>query len=174
MCNSLDLESAQAKSMIKRIEKWNENELQNFQISQVLKSIAMAPQLQDIVTKYQLKKSFETIGVNLNNYVHSNGRVYYNRKYTDYCLVGSLIDELKELITKAQYITIVFIVLLFLCSPVSVMSEDYINYLDCNEIPPESSQYWVAPFIEQFVKQNISLIDPNCLEYLRENTEMQI
>lgn len=134
----------------------------------------MAPQLKDIVIKYHLKGSFKTIGDTLNNYVHSNGCAYYNRKYSDYLFDGSLIDELKVLVNKARYMTVVFVVLLFLCSPISVMGEDYINYLDFNETPPENSQYWVAPFIEQFVKQNISLIDPNCLEYLRENTEMQI
>lgn len=174
VCNGLDLESEQAKSMIEKIEKWNENELKDFQIGQVLKEIAMAPQLKDIVIKYHLKESFRTIGDALNNYVHSNGRTYYNRTYTDYFLDCSLIGELKKLVSKAQYMTMVFVVLLFLCSPVSVMCEDYINYLDCGETPPENSQYWVAPFIEHFVKQHISLIDLNCLEYLRENTEMQI
>lgn len=96
------------------------------------------------------------------------------RRYNDYFLSGSLIIELKELVMKARYMTMVFIVLLFLCSPVSVMGEDYINYFDCDETPPENSQYWVAPFVEHFVKDNISLIDSNCLEYLRENTVMQI
>lgn len=172
--NSLGLESAQVRSMIEKIEKWSRNELKDFQISQVLKEIATAPQLKDIVIKYNLKASFKTIGDTLNNYVHSNGCAYYNRKYTDYLSDGSLIDELKVLENKARYMTVVFVVLLFLCSPVSVMGEDYIDYLDFNETPPENSQYWVAPFIEQFVKQNISLIDPNCLEYLRENTEMRI
>ncbi len=77
VCNSLDLESKQAKSMIEKIGKWNENELKDFQIGQVLKEIAMAPQLKDIVIKYHLKESFKTIGDALNNYVHSNGRAYY-------------------------------------------------------------------------------------------------
>ena len=172
--NSLSMESIQARSMIEKIEKWSRNELKDFQISQVLKEIAMAPQLKDIVIKYHLKGSFKAIGDTLNNYVHSNGCAYYNRKYSDYLFDGSLIDELKVLVNKARYMTVVFVVLLFLCSPISVMGEDYIDYLDFNETPPENSQYWVAPFIEQFVKQNISLIDPNCLEYLRENTEMQI
>lgn len=172
--NGLDLESAQAKSMIEKIEKWNENELKDFQIGQVLKEIAMVPQLKDIVIKYHLKESFRTMSDALNNYVHSNGRAYYNRKYIDYFPVSSLICELEELLIKARYMTMVFVILLFLCSPVSVMSEDYINYLAYDETPPENSQYWVAPFIEQFVKQHISLIDSNCLEYLRENTEMQI
>ena len=173
-CNSLDWESAQAKSMIEKIKKWNENELKDFQIGQVLKAIATTPQLKEVVMKYHLKESFTSISNTLNDYVHSNGRAYYNRRYVDYSLHGNLINELKGIVNKAQYITIVFIVLLFFCSPVSVMGEDYIDYLDCNETPPENSQYWVAPFIERFVKQHISLIDSNCLEYLRENTTMQI
>ena len=34
-------------------------------------------------------------------------------------------------------------------------------------------QYWVAPFIEQFILENINLIDENCYKYLLENTYMQ-
>lgn len=69
--------------------------------------------------------------------------------------------------------TVVFLLLLIFCSPVSVMSEEYIDCLDLNINPPQSSQYWVAPFVENFVKENISIIDTNCLDYLRENTMMQ-
>lgn len=53
------------------------------------------------------------------------------------------------------------------------MSEDYIDCLELNLTPPKDSQYWVASFVERFVKENISLIDTNCLDYLRENTIMQ-
>ena len=53
------------------------------------------------------------------------------------------------------------------------MSEDDIDYLDFGETPPEGSQYWVAPFIIQFIEENISLIDDQCLAYLKNNTQMQ-
>lgn len=84
-----------------------------------------------------------------------------------------MIDEFRNLGYYARYFTIVFLLLLILCSPWLVMAEDYIDYLDVGVTPPEDSQYWVANFVEKFVKENISLIDKNCLDYLRKNTIMK-
>lgn len=168
----LDKHSEKAKSMATKITKWLNNDLADFQISQVLKAIATAPQLMDAVLKYNLKESFKKIGDTLNNYVHGNGYAYYNRNSNAY-REGELASELGELLDIAQYMTVIFLLLLIISSPWSVMSEDYIDYLEFNTSPPYNSQYWVAPFVEQFVKENISLIDANCLDYLRENTMMQ-
>lgn len=170
--NSMDRNSEKAKSMESKISKWANNDLTDFQIGQVLKAVANVPQLKDAVERYHLKKSFQEIGNRLNNYVHGNGRVYYNRNFNAY-KENELAVELKKIVQNARYMTITFLLLLIFCSPVSVMSEDYIDHLEFNVTPPENSQYWVAPFVEDFVEENISLIDKNCLEYLRENTMMQ-
>lgn len=170
--NSFDADSEKAKSMAAQITRWLKNDLSDFQIGQVLKAVATAPQLKDAAVRYHLKESFQEIGVHLNNYVHSNGQAYYNRNVNAY-RDSELAVGLRKLGNYARYMTVTFLLLLIFCSPVSVMSEDYIDYLDFNTTPPENSQYWVAPFVEHFVKENISLIDANCLEYLRENTMMQ-
>ena len=164
--------SEEGKPMADQIMRWLNNDLSDFRISEVLKAIGTVPQLRDAVLKYNLKESFQKIGEALNNYVHSNGYAYYNRNANAY-KESVLSVELRKLGDKARYITVVFLFLLIFCSPLSVMSEDYIDFLDVNEIPPKNSQYWVAPFVEHFVKENISLIDANCLDYLRKNTLMQ-
>lgn len=164
--------SEEGKPMADQIMRWLNNDLSDFRISEVLKAIGTVPQLRDAVLKYNLKESFQKIGEALNNYVHSNGYAYYNRNANAY-KESELSVELRKLGDKARYITVVFLFLLIFCSPLSVMSEDYIDFLDVNEIPPKNSQYWVAPFVEHFVKENISLIDANCLDYLRKNTLMQ-
>ena len=164
--------SKKGKPMADQIMRWLNNDLSDFQIGEVLKAIGTVPQLRDAVLKYNLRESFQEIGDTLNNYVHSNGYAYYNRNVNTY-KENELTVELRALEEKVRYLTVVFLLLLIFCSPLSVMSEDYIDYLDLNERPPDGSQYWVAPFVEQFVKENISLIDANCLDYLRENTLMQ-
>lgn len=170
---SLDKCSEKAKTMATKIIRWLNNDLANFHIDQVLKAIASAPQLSDAVMKYNLKESFQKIGAALNSYVHSNGYAYYNRNANTY-KENELSAELKKLEENVRYMTIVFLLLLVFCSPLSIMSTDYIDFLEVNETPPENSQYWVAPFVDQFIKENISLIDMNCLDYLRENTLMQL
>ena len=54
------------------------------------------------------------------------------------------------------------------------MSYDYTDYLDCGDVPPEGSQYWAAPFASQFFEKYKNVLDENIINYLRENTEMQI
>lgn len=160
------------KDMELKITDWINNELKNFNINQVLKAIANSDDLKDAVEKYNLKKSFSEIGVHLNNYVHSNGKKHYNQVAFTY-EPDELLSELKNIVNNAKYITVVFIFLLTLCSPHLIMADDYIDYLDFGETPPKDSQYWVAPFVERFVKDNITLIDKSCLDYLKDYTVMQ-
>ncbi len=71
-----------------------------------------------------------------------------------------------------RFITVTFLFLLTICSPLAIMSTDYTDFLDMRETPPEGSQYWVAPFVTDFFKSNLDLIDKSCIEYLKENTFM--
>lgn len=155
------------------IEQWCENDLSNLNISEVLATIASSDNLKGAVRKYGLQKSFEKIGKVLNNYTHGNGYSFYNSS------AGSLDEndiekQINEVISTARYITATFLFLLVLCSPQYIMSTDYIDYLEFGQTPPDGSQYWVAPFIVEFLKSNIEMIDKNCYEYLKENTCMTL
>jgi len=159
--------------MEENISLWIRNDLNNLSIQDVLKAIGTSPQLRDAVATYKLQKSFNAIGERLNNFVHGNGYTYYNRNievYNDNELCGYL----KALVYDLRYVTMAFMFLLILCSPLSIMSTDYIDYLEFGETPPEDSQYWVAPFVGRFISENSSLIDDNCYKYLLENTSMQL
>lgn len=157
--------------MEKNIEKWCENSLENLNISEVLKIIGTSAIIIEASKKYNLQSSFDYIGKTLNNYVHGNGYSFYNRNINAYS-EKEIIERLTGIAQNATYITVTFIFLLILCSPLLVMSTDYIDYLEFGETPPKDSQYWVAPFVENFIKNNINMIDKNCYEYLKENTCM--
>lgn len=169
--NRFDKSSTNDK-MESKISAWIKNELKDLKISEVLKSIANSEYLKDAIKKYNLKESFNEISEYLNNYVHSNGYIYYNKSigvYKD----REVSAELSKLVKNAKYITIVFIFLMTLCAPYFIMSTDYVDYLDFDETPPEDSQYWIAPFVLRFIEENINLIDENCIEYLKNNTNMK-
>ncbi|WP_206458886.1 hypothetical protein [Anaerovorax sp. IOR16] len=161
-----------ATEMEDNISQWIQNGLNSLYIQDVLKAVGTSPQLKKAVTAYKLQKSFNGIGERLNNFVHGNGFAYYNRNINAY-KADELQYNMKILVNDMKYITVTFLILLILCSPLSVMSTDYIDYLDCGDTPPEDSQYWVAPFVEHFILNNINLIDENCYNYLKENTSMQ-
>lgn len=170
--NKLGTNETKINRMKKQIEHWLENSSSDLHIGDVLKEIGTSPKISAAVKKYNLQSFFDDIGGRLNNFVHSNGFEYYNlnvNAYSDY----ELIERLKKLLGDMKFITVTFLFLLILCSPLSVMSTDYIDSLDCNMAPVEGSQYWVAPFVERFLADNIDSIYKNCMDYLKENTLMR-
>ena len=170
--NKTEHDSQAIAKMEENIERWIHNDLHDLPISTIMKAIGQAPQVKDAVVKYNLQSYFSTLGDRLNNYVHSNGIAFYNRNVNT--LQGdSLQKQMQILLKDMRYITITFMFLLALCFPISIMSTDYVDYLDCNAVPPEGAQYWVAPFITEFFKVNLDLIDKSCLEYLTEETHME-
>lgn len=170
-CNKINHKLSSADQMETNIERWINNDLNDLYIGTVLKTIAQSPQVKAAVQKYDLKSFFDALGNKLDNYVHSNGVSFYNRNVNAY-QGKTLQKQLQALLTDMRFITITFLFLLTLCSPLSIMSTDYVDCLDCNTTPPEDSQYWVAPFISAFFEKNLDLIDKNCLKYLQEKTQM--
>ena len=73
-----------------------------------------------------------------------------------------------------NYILITFLFLLVLLSPVSIMASDYLDALDFSMTPEENSQYWVAPFVVEFIEKHKDLLGETSLEYLRTVTQMEI
>lgn len=167
-------ESAQCKikEMEINIERWVNDGLKDLNINTVLSTIAFFPEMKSAISEYRLKSFFDSLGKRLNNYVHSNGVAYYNHRFDSFRR-NRLEEDLGTVLTDIRYITVSFLFLLTLCTPNSVMATDYIDYLDFNMVPPTDSQYWVAPFVEDFFRENLSLIDKSCIDYLREKTSME-
>lgn len=159
------------KQMEENIKKWLDNNLCDLSIGKVMKAIGQAPGINKAVKKYKLQQYFEKIGDRLNNYVHSNGVYYYNRNINSY-KDNEFIKRLQLLVDDMRFITVTFLFLLTICSPLTIMSTDYTDCLDMRETPPDGSQYWVAPFVTDFFKSNLDLIDKSCIDYLKENTFM--
>ncbi len=155
------------------IKKWQTNALSDLHVSEILKYIGMRPETRYAIQKYNLRSGLEKIGVTLNNYVHGNGVMFYNQHPQSY--TGKHIKSFVDSTTNhLSYITVAFVFLLALCQPVSIMSSDYMDCMDCGDTPPENSQYWVAPFVEEYLKSNGHLLGGDCMNYLREVTNMEI
>ena len=166
-------ESKTTEKMETNIEQWCQDNLSNLNINEVLATIGTSRWLQEAVGQYDLQKSFGQIGRQLNNYVHGNGFSFYN--INAYSFDEKNIEEqLNAIVSMARYITTTFLFLLSLCSPHYIMSTDYIDHLEFGQTPPDGSQYWVAPFVAEYLKANIEMIDKSCYEYLKENTCMAL
>ena len=171
-CNKLDGKSQETDQMEANIERWINNNLDDLHIGTVLQAIGQSSRVRNAVQKYNLKSYFDTLNKRLNDYVHSNGLAFYNRNVNTY-QGKTLQKQLQSLMTDMRSITITFLFLLTLCAPLSIMSTDYVDCLDCNMTPPDGSQYWVAPFVTAFFKRNIDLIDESCMKCLHDNTLME-
>ena len=124
------------------------------------------------VKKYNLNVSFNNIGNALNSYVHAKGMAFYNKLFSHYH-DDELTSICIDVATNLNHITTVFVFLSALCTPTSIMSTDYIDCMDMGEQPPLESQYWVAPFIAEYLETNKDFLDESCLLFLQEETNMQ-
>lgn len=158
----------------KNIWDWVHNKQKDLHIGLVLKCIASHPSANEAIKKFRLKESFDKIAGDLNNYVHSNGYSFYNEPYSRLITKQKVEGKCNELSRVAVYITVTFLFLVVLIRPLLIMSYDYIDYLDCGDVPPEDSQYLVAPFVSEFLNRYKNVLDKNALNYLRKNARMQL
>ena len=167
----IDSKSRKVSEMERNILRWKNNNLYDFSSGTVMREIAEYPDIKEAVLQYNLKSFFERISNRLNNYVHGNGIDFYNCNVIAYDN-NYMQSQMTILFNDLRMITVTFLFLLSLCSPQAIMSTDYEDHSDLSLTPPEGCQYWVAPFIVDFFRDNLDLIDKNCLEYLRIKTEM--
>ena len=158
----------------KHILDWINNKQKNLHIKFVLKYLASLPELKKAILKFDLQKSFDELSNNLNNYVHSNGIIFYNRSCSVIKTYSRLDVECKNFSKAIIYISMTFVFLLALMRPLSIMSYDYFDYLDCNQVPPDNLRYWVAPFISKFFSKYADVLGGDSINYLRKETKMEI
>jgi len=166
-------QATQDKKATQNIKSWIENNLDDLYIGEVLKTIGKSSNLSDAIEKYNLQKSFDQINTTLNGYVHAKGIKFYNKLFSHY-QDDELSTICKDIVSNLNHITTVFIFLSALCNPISIMSTDYMDYRDMGDEPPSESQYWVAPFIVEYLNANKSFLDENCIMFLQEQTNMQL
>lgn len=158
----------------KIIEEWLDGTVQgvNFTLH-ILKYIGNSTVLKKVVDRYDLQESLEKIGTQLNNYVHWNGRAYYNY-HGGFPTNTDINEKIDSMIKLLDEITVTFVFLLFIIKPGLVMSSDYTDYMDMGVTPPKDSEYFVAPFIEDYLKNNSKRLGKDIIEYLRKMTSMEI
>lgn len=122
-----------------------------------------------------LKPLWSTLDRELNNYVHANGSKYIMSNLPNY-IYNHRKDIIIHLISTIRDIMVIFISLIIIIKPSFIQSCDYIDFLDIGETPPDGSQYWVAPIIQNFIDTDIFRVSPCLKQFLKENNKysMQI
>lgn len=60
-----------------------------------------------------------------------------------------------------------FVIVIATSFPYCLSSTDYEDYLNMNLEPPFGSQYWVAPYISEFIKKYNNIIDDQLVNFLK-------
>lgn len=86
-------------------------------------------------------------------------------------------NRLKSLDQLSEDIRDIFILHLsyiFFLNDHYMMSSDHMDYLECGEIPPEGSEYWVAPYVKEAFLEIISTNRDDLAAIIKNNTNMQL
>lgn len=156
----------------KNAVKWLENKLDNLHISTILKYLADNKIVAEVIDKHNLRRIWDAIGTNLNNYVHNNGISYTLLNYGDFDKKG-IHSFTKDIILKIEYITDIFMIILILIKPPYISSSDYVDALTVGIEPEEGSQYNIAPFIQEFINDTIKRVNPELTKFLIDNVYMK-
>ncbi len=155
----------------KNIERWFNDSLDDFHISKIIKYILTNKIIEELVIKFGLKADWDKIGKDLNNYVHTNGLkyarhnfIYKNKKCDDVTI---------EIYHILKFITVVAISIMILIKPQFISSTDYLDSLEVGMVPEEGSQYFIAPFILDFVSKYIKDFNNNMVTFLKNTVFMK-
>lgn len=76
-------------------------------------------QVQEAIKMYKLKDAFDKLALKLNNFVHSNGQLYYNFSYQRMDTHSNISKYCKEFGETITYITMSFLMVLVLIRPIN-------------------------------------------------------
>ncbi len=133
-----------------------------------MKVLKQNENISQILIQYNLQEYWEILRKKLNDYVHNNGIVFSSQNYV---LVRDkyLATHLKNVSIRTTYISSLFLVLLLMIDSSLISSSDYVDHLECDIEPPENSQYFIAPFIQDFIDSKITKLHPELKQYLKDN-----
>lgn len=166
----------------KAVDAWFDNAAsigkfkKQLSIENYLKYLTCNTQIKRCISEHVLDLTWENIRQRLNNYTHNNGKKYLLHNLLDSSSEEDIKDCLLGISQDISFITSVFLVILILIKPELIMATDYVDYLDAGLQSPEDSQYWVAPFIQEYINCSILRLHPELKAFLKNNNKygMQI
>lgn len=163
-------EASKKNATNKIIDQWVYNKQKDISFNKdVLKTLSLNKQIANFITKYNMKDKMDKINKKLNDFVHWNGVDFYNRYHTH-----NLQEHLNDLHEILIYLTTSFVYLNAILKPVSIMSSDYIDYLEYYGKTIEELKYEVAPYIHDFLITNESYLGRNVFKDLRQISPMNL
>ena len=161
----------------KAVDAWFDDKVlkgefrKQFTIGNYLNYLKQNKDIQRCIAEHGLDDIWENIRRRLNNYTHANGRKFIEHNLLEYLNAEEIENCFSEISEEVSFITSTFLVFLILINPEYIVSSDYIDNIEMGFEPPEDSKYWVAPFIKEYIDDNITKLHPELKSFLRSNNK---
>lgn len=160
----------------KAVEAWMRNLVKDlpdsikkkFNFQNYLNVLSQNSEIKKILIDYNLQKYWDYLRTTLNDFVHNNGIIYSNQN-----LFGdteqNLDINLKNIVYRTSFILSFFLITILMIDSSLISSTDYIDQLESGLNPTENSQYYIAPFVQDFLDQYVDQLHPDLKQYLKDN-----
>ena len=142
-------------------------------MSKMAKYLKNSLLLSEVNELIDLNQRYEGIRNRCNDNMHYNffslvllndGRIYLKERS----------QHLEQLRKDVRNVFILNISYIFIVNEHYMVSSDYLEHLEMGMTPPENSQYWVAPFIQEMLNKILLENRPDILELLKRSTNMEL
>lgn len=168
---SLNQEEKKIDQHIKNLFDWYDEKIKFINIRTIFEYLKTDQNIKKIISEYGLENKWEKLRQKLNDHVHIKGRTNVFSNYWqgyDYKNGFKLFNE------DLKYIAVSFIAVLLMVDSTIIMSTDYIDHKEMNLTPPEGSQYYIAPSIQEFINEYLKTYDNDLVDFIKETSIMDI
>jgi|SRR5690554_1695971 len=152
---------------------WANNTMGNVYYSKIIKLLKTEPKIKKLDDETKCFEFIINLTKKLNNFAHSNGRSFINN-YNPIYNKQKILKLLNYINEQFNMVCSFLLTILFTISPHYLMSSDYIDYKDAGSEPPEGSQYWIAPYFQEYFDNKLYKSNPSLKKFLIDNTCMHI
>lgn len=163
-------ELTNSNSIYNNVNDWVNNSLEHLTTKKIIDEIFKINELESLDSKYSIKSTLKKMAETMDDYVHSNGLKFYN---STICNIDEIIlENLNLILNIATNNLLFFVIILAIRFPYCLSSSDYEDYLDYGVKPPKGYQYWIAPYIEDFIRENKHFLEDNIIDFLKDYSIM--
>ena len=158
---------------VTEINNWLHGKKPLPRMSKMAKYLNNSSSLSKLNKLIDLDRRYEGIRDRCNDNMHYNffalillndGRVYLKERF-------QYLEQLRNDIRDVFILSVSYILTI---NEHYMVSSDYLDHLNLGMSPPESSQYWVAPFIQEMANKVLLKERPDILELLKRSTNMEL
>ncbi|WP_420575595.1 hypothetical protein [Ekhidna sp.] len=159
--------------VVEQIENWRKGTEKMPRFGQISKYIGNSPELKSVTELVNKQGNYEKIRDRCNDHTHYN--FYHNILINDNEIpLPERTKFLDRFSTDLRDILIQHLAYLFYLNAHYMTSSDYMDHKDLGLEPPENSEYFVAPFIQNIMNDVVRKNRPDIYELLKKNTEMEL